>query len=172
VPKRATHPSGLHTAKERARALRWLAGLAESDRERILTDAFAACAAAASPGEASLSAPPTPYVALLGAIRHFGFDTIRRRGFRAARSEQFADFQRVRESRARNLREERPSPLRDKLLHRWALVRELHVQGLGFRLIARYFSKQLRIQVSPSYLRKIWSELESAQGRMELRTRI
>ena len=151
MPKVATHPSGLHTAKERARALRWLAGLAESDRERILADAFAACATAT---------PPTPYVALLGAIRRFGFGTIRRRGYRAAGPEQFADFQSVRESRARNLRNERPSPLRDKVLHRWALVRELHGQGFGFRLIARYFSKQLRVQVSPSYLRKMWRELE------------
>ncbi len=151
MSKLAIHPSGLNTAKERARALRWLAGLAESDRERILFDAFTACATAT---------PPTPYVALLIAIRRFGFDTIRRRGFRAAAPEQFEDFQRVRESRARNIREERPSPLRDKVLHRWALVRELHGQGLGFRLIARYFSKQLRVQVSPSYLRKMWRELE------------
>jgi hypothetical protein len=151
VPKLVTHPSGLHTHKERARALRWLAGLAENDRERILTDAFAACASAS---------PPTPYVALLCAIRDFGFDTIRRRGYRAAGPEQFADFQRARESRARNLREERPSPKRDKVLQRWALVRELHGQGLGFRLIARYFSKQLRVQVSPTYLRKMWRELE------------
>lgn len=151
MPKLVTHPSGLHTPKERARALCWLAGLAESDRERILVDAFAACASAS---------PPTPYIALLGAIRDFGFDTIRRRGFRTAGPEQFADFQRVRESRARNLREERPSPLRDKVLLRWALVRELHGQGLGFRLIARYFSKQLRISVSASYLRKMWQELD------------
>jgi len=150
------HPSGLNTANERARALRWLAGLAEADRERILADAFAACSTA--------SPPPTPYVALLGAIRRFGFDTIRRRGYRAAGPEQFEDFQRVRESRARNLREERPSPLRDKVLHRWALVRELHGQGLGFRLIARYFSKQLRVQVSPSYLRRLWGELEPGDG--------
>jgi len=151
VPKLTTHPSGLHTAKERARALRWLAGLAEADREHILADAFAACVTAT---------PPTPYVALLGAIRRFGFDTVRRRGFRTAGPEQFADFQRVRESRARNLREERPPPLRDKVLLRWALVRELHGQGLGFRLIARYFSKQLRISVSASYLRKMWQELD------------
>lgn len=151
MPKLAIHPSGLNTAKERARALRWLAGLAEADRERILVDAFAACASAS---------PPTPYIALLGAIRCFGFDTIRRRGFRAAGPEQFEDFQRVRKSRSRNLREERPSPLRDKVFHRWALVRELHGQGLGFRLIARYFSKQLRVQVSPSYLRRLWGELE------------
>ena len=151
MPKLATHPSGLNTANERVRALRWLAGLAEKDRERILADAFAACATAT---------PPTPYVALLGAIRRFGFDTIRRRGYRAAGPEQFADFQRVRESRARNLRNERPSPLRNKVLHKWALVRELHGQGLGFRLIARYFSKQLRISVSASYLRKLWGELE------------
>lgn len=151
MPKLTTHPSGLHTAKERARALRWLAGLAESDRRRILFDAFAACATAT---------PPTPYVALLGAIRRFGFDTVRRRGFRTAGPEQFVDFQRVRESRVQNLRNERPSPLRDKVLHRWALVRELHGQGLGFRLIARYFSKQLRISVSASYLRKMWRELE------------
>ena len=151
MPKLATHPSGLHSAKERSRALRWLSGLAENDRERILADAFAACASAS---------PPTPYVALLGAICDFGFDTIRRRGYRAAGRDQFEDFQRVRESRARNLREERPSPLRDQVLHRWALVRELHEQGLGFRLIARYFSKQLRVQVSPSYLRKLWGELE------------
>lgn len=151
MAKLAAHPSGLHTAKERKRALRWLAGLAEADRERILADAFAACTSAS---------PPTPYVALLSAIRHFGFDTIRQRGFRVAGPEQFEDFQRVRESRARNLREERPSPLRDKVLKRWALVRELHGQGLGFRLIARYFSKQLRISVSASYLRKLWGELE------------
>ena len=155
MPKLAIHPSGLNTAKERARALRWLAGLAEADREHILADAFAACASAS---------PPTPYIALLGAIRRFGFDTVRRRGFRAAGPEQFEDFQRVRESRARNLREERPSPLRDKVLHRWALVRELHGQGLGFRLIARYFSKQLRVQVSPSYLRRLWGELEPGDG--------
>ena len=155
MPKLATHPSGLHTAAERARALRWLAGLAESERERILADAFAACAS---------TSPPTPYVALLIAIRRFGFDTIRRRGFRVATPEQFEDFQRVRESRARNIREERPSPLRDKVLHRWALVRELHGQGLGFRLIARYFSKQLRVQVSPSYLRRLWGELEPGDG--------
>ncbi|MBU1039473.1 MAG: hypothetical protein KKF77_00040 [Proteobacteria bacterium] len=111
-----------------------------------------------------MASPPTPYVALLIAIRRFGFDTIRRRGFRADGPEQFVDFQRVRESRARNLREERPSPLRDKVLPRWALVRELHAQGLGFRLIARYFSKQLRIQVSPSYLRKMWRELGGENG--------
>ena len=151
MPKLVTHPSGLHTPKERARALRWLAGLAESERERILADAFAACASAT---------PPTPYVALLGAIRRFGFDTVRRRGFRTAGPEQFEDFQRVRESRVQNLRNERPSPLRDKVLSRWALVRELHGQGLGFRLIARYFSKQLRISVSASYLRKMWQELD------------
>ena len=151
MPKLTTHPSGLHTAKERARALRWLAGLAESDRERILAEVVSACAT---------STPPTPYVALLGAIRRFGFDTVRRRGFRTAGPEQFEDFQRMRESRARNLREERPSPKRDKMLQRWALVRELHGQGLGFRLIARYFSKQLRVQVSPSYLRKMWREVE------------
>ena len=151
MPKLAIHPSGLNTAKERARALRWLAGLAEADREHILADAFAACVTAT---------PPTPYVALLGAIRRFGFDTVRRRGFRTAGPEQFVDFQRVRESRVQNLRNERPSPLRDKVLHRWALVRELHGQGLGFRLIARYFSKQLRISVSASYLRKMWRELE------------
>ena len=152
MPKLAIHPSGLNTAKERARALRWLAGLAESDRERILAEAFAVCASAIT---------PTPYVALLGVIRRSGFDTIRRRGFRVARPEQFADFQRARESRARNLREERPSPIRGKVLLRWALVRELHGNGLGFRLIARYFSKQLRISVSASYLRKMWQELES-----------
>ncbi len=151
MPKLATHPSGLHTAKERARALRWFVGVAEKDRERILAEVVSACATAS---------PPTPYVALLIAIRRFGFDTVRRRGFRATGLEQFEDFQRARESRARNLREERPSPLRDKVLHRWALVRELHGQGLGFRFIARYFSKQLRVQVSPSYLRKMWSELE------------
>ena len=152
MPKLAIHPSGLNTAKERARALRWLAGLAEADRERVLAEAFAVCASAT---------PPTPYVALLGAIRRFGFDTVRRRGFRAAGQEQFEDFQRVRESRARNLREERPSPKRDNVLSRWALVRELHGNGLGFRLIARYFSKQLRISVSASYLRKMWQELKS-----------
>ena len=151
MPKLVTHPSGLHTPKERARALHWFAGLAENDRERILVDVVSACASAT---------PPTPYVALLGAIRDFGFDTVRRRGFRTAGPEQFVDFQRVRESRVQNLRNERPSPLRDKVLHRWALVRELHGQGLGFRLIARYFSKQLRISVSASYLRKMWRELE------------
>jgi len=155
VPKLVTHPSGLHTPKERARALHWFAGLAENDRERILVDVVSACASAT---------PPTPYVALLGAICGFGFDTIRRRGFRAAGQEQFEDFQRVRESRARNLRNERPSPLRDKVLSRWALVRELHGQGLGFRLIARYFSKQLRISVSPSYLRKMWREVGGENG--------
>ena len=164
MPKLAIHPSGLHTAKERARALRWLAGLAESDRERILAEAFAACAMLSPPGKAGLAVLPTPYVALLGAIRRFGFDTIRRRGFRAAGPEQFDDFQRVRESCARNLREERPSPLRYKLLSRWGLVRELHGQGLGFRLIARYFSKQLRISVSASYLRKLWGELETGDN--------
>lgn len=158
MPKLATHLSGLHSAKERSRALRWLSGLAENDRERILAEAFAACVSADS---------PTPHVALLIAIRRFGFDTIRRRGFRAAGPEQFADFQRVRESRARNLREERPSPLRDKVLHKWALVCELHGQGLGFRLIARYFSKQLRIQVSPSYLRKMWRELEQGDEKSQ-----
>lgn len=162
MPKRSTHPSGLHTAKERARALRWLGGLAESDRERVLADAFAKCTTGPAPDGATPTVLPTPYVALLGAIRRFGYDTIRQRGFRVAGLEQFADFQRVRESRAWNLREERPSPLHDKVLQRWALVRELHGQGLGFRLIARYFSRQLRIQVSPSYLRKIWTELESA----------
>ena len=46
MPKLAIHPSGLNTAKERARALRWLAGLAEVDRERILADAFSTCATA------------------------------------------------------------------------------------------------------------------------------
>ncbi|MDP3426068.1 MAG: hypothetical protein Q8S17_01645 [Humidesulfovibrio sp.] len=166
MAKLAAHPSGLHTAKERERALSWLAGLAEVDRERILADAFAACDATTSQSEPAAAAP-TPYVALLSAIRHFGFDTLRRRGYRAAGPEQFADFERVRESRAKNLVRERPSPLREKVLLRWAMVKELHSLGLGFRLIARYFSQQLRIPVSPSCLRKMWQAFgqDGADGR-------
>jgi len=162
----AAHPSGLHTAKERERALRWLAGLAEADRARILANAVQANAAASTwlPG---VGADDIPYIALLLEIRRFGFDAIRRRGYRAAGPEQFAAFERVRESRAKNLVRERPSPLREKVLLRWAMVKELHSQGLGFRLISRYFSQQLRIPVSPSYLRKMWLAFgqDGADGR-------
>lgn len=166
MAKLAAHPSGLHTAKERERALRWLAGLAEADRARILASAAQAITAASIrlPG---VDADNIPYISLLLEIRRFGFDAIRRRGYRAAGPEQFADFQRVRESRAKNLVRERPSPLREKVLLRWAMVKELHGQGLGFRLIARYFSQQLRIPVSPSYLRKLWQAFgqDGADGR-------
>jgi len=146
--------------------LRWLAGLAEADRARILANSAQACAAASTrlPG---VGVDDIPYISLLLEIRRFGFDAIRRRGYRAAGPEQFEDFQRVRESRAKNLVRERPSPLREKVLLRWAMVKELHSQGLGFRLIARYFSQQLRIPVSPSYLRNMWQAFgqDGADGR-------
>ena len=102
MAKLAAHPSGLHTAKERDRALRWLAGLAEADRARILASAAQASAAASTrlPG---VGADDIPYISLLLEIRRFGFDAIRRRGYRAAGPEQFAAFERVRESRAKNL---------------------------------------------------------------------
>ncbi len=83
MAKLAAHPSGLHTAKERERALRWLAGLAEADRARILASAAQAITAASIrlPG---VDADNIPYISLLLEIRRFGFDAIRRRGYHAA----------------------------------------------------------------------------------------
>jgi len=46
------------------------------------------------------------------------------------------------------------------VLAHWGEINELKAAGMGFRPIAEYLLKSRKLKVSPSYLMKLWHEVE------------
>jgi hypothetical protein len=110
--------------------------------------------------------------AFLVVGREEGWDTREARRYRVAAEKQFHDFDEMLENRASAIKNRRRPPIkRRKVMAYWGVVVTLKQKGNGFRVIAEYLAKTHRLRVSPSYLNRLWKELEDtslAPGRGDL----
>ena len=149
------------TPLERARPVRWFASRPASEQvsmisegeRRVLPNLQKANPEYASDGVLC-------YSAFLLAIRGGGYDLVRKRGGRAMRGNEFEKLEAMRKGVMENLRSRKKSPLRHLLLSYWGEIKSLKQDGAGFLMISRYLARMHNVKVSPSYLAKIWPEVE------------
>ena len=83
-------------------------------------------------------------------------------GYRVAEKEQYDDFSHLRKASAAGLIQKGRTPvLRKKILAYWGEVKELKADGMGFRPIAHYLNQNRKIKTSPTYLAKLWKDVEA-----------
>ncbi len=148
------------TAKERKRLLAWVASLSEVK----IIDIFQV--GVKKSFQLHKERPDLPgrvnkYCAFVLAARRSGWDTIKGKGYRVAQKEQYEDFTNLRQAKVASLLKRGRTPvLKHKVLAYWGEIRELKTAGTGFRPIAEYLLKSRKLKVSPSYLMKLWHEVE------------
>jgi hypothetical protein len=148
------------TLTERNRLFSWIASLPEGQRVSIFQTGFK------KTFQLQKERPDLPrrfnrYCAFVLAARRSGWDTIKGKGYRVARQEQYDDFTHMRQAKVAGLLKRGRTPkLKHKVLAYWGEIRELKIAGTGFRPIAKYLLKARKLKVSPSYLMKIWHEVE------------
>jgi len=76
------------------------------------------------------------------------------------RDSEFEKLEAMRKGVMENLRSRKKSPRRHLLLSYWGEIKSLKQDGTGFLLISRYLMRAHHLKVSPSYLAKIWKQLE------------
>jgi hypothetical protein len=149
------------TPLERTRAVRWFASRPTPEQTSIISEGEQTVLPnlqKANPEYVEDSA--LRYAAFLLAIRHGGYDLARKRGGRAMRDSAFEKLEAMRKGVMENLRSRKKSPLRFCLLSYWGEIKSLKQDGSGFLLISRYLARMHNIKVSPSYLAKLWLEVE------------
>ena len=148
------------TAQERKRLFSWIASL--PDRQRV--DIFQSGVKKSSQLHKSrpdLSGRVNKYCAFILAARKAGWDTLKGKGYRIAQQEQYEDFTHLRQAKTADLLGRGRTPvLKRKVLAHWGEINELKAAGMGFRPIAEYLLKSRKLKVSPSYLMKLWHEVE------------
>lgn len=93
---------------------------------------------------------------LVLAVSEFKANAMRSRRRTASPAELAA----IDELRIDHLKRRNPkSPCRDFLIRHAALLRKLRQDGLSWRLMSQYFKLYHRKDISPSYLRQLFSEL-------------
>ena len=60
-------------------------------------------------------------------------------------------------------KKERYKEKREKLLNLWSKVQELKGEGFSFRAISDYLLGHHRFEVSHTYIRNLWKELENGE---------
>lgn len=101
------------------------------------------------------------YCAFVIAVRRGGWDTVNGKGYRMANQKQYDDFTHLRRASAANLICKGRTPvLRRKVLAYWGEVKELKMDGMGFRVIASYLQSKRKLKVSATYLCRLWNEVE------------
>lgn len=157
---KTTLATGL-TPSEMAKGVRWLASRPLEEQAIVLQYSFETHLPRLLAEAPANHSHGSHYVALILAIREAGFDLIRKRGYRIASKKEFEKYDALRQGTMQSLRAKRQAPLRMKTLSLWGEVRRLKQEGNGFLLISRYLSRAHAMKVSPSYLAKLWSEVES-----------
>lgn len=148
------------TAVERSRLFSWIASLPERQRVAIFQTGVK------KSFQLHKDRPDLPgrinkYCAFVLAARQSGWDTIKGKGYRIAQKEQYGDFTQLRQAKAAELLKRGRTPvLKRKVLAYWGEIKELKNTGSGFRPIAAYLLKSRKLKVSPSYLIKLWHEVE------------
>ena len=148
------------TDRERKKVLSWVASLPEGKIIEIFQDGVK------KSYQIREERPTIPgrigkYCAFILAARKAGWDTLQGKGYRVAAQEQYDDFSKLRKASAATLINKGRTPvLRKKILAYWGEVKELKVEGMGFRPIAGYLSSKRKLKVSATYLSRLWKELE------------
>ena len=148
------------TLTERNRLFSWIASLPEEQRVAIFQTGYK------KTFQLQKERPDLPgrlsrYCAFVLAARRSGWDTIKGKGYRVVQKEQYEDFTHLRQAKvAELLKRGRTPTLKHKVLAYWGEIRELKIAGTGFRPIAEYLLKARKLKVSPSYLMKLWHEVE------------
>lgn len=105
------------------------------------------------------------YCAFILAARQTGWDTHKGKGYRVAGKEQYDNFSHLRRAKAAELLKRGRTPvLRRKILAYWGEVKELKAEGMGFRPIADYLTRTRKVKTSPSYLVRLWHEIEGGSS--------
>ena len=98
---------------------------------------------------------------LILAAREYGWDTLKGKGYRVAEDDQFKDWEKIRKMRVQELRSNNNSLTKRKVLGYWGEIKSLkNEMWPDSRIIARYLQQHRKISVSPSYIHKIWNEME------------
>jgi hypothetical protein len=148
------------TDRERKKVLSWVASLPEETTVDIF-QAGVKKAYQLKEERPDLAGRITKYCAFILAARKSGWDTLQGKGYRVAGKEHYEDFSHLRKAKAAELLQRGRTPvLRRKILAYWGEVKELRIEGLGFRPIADYLRKNRKVKTSASYLGKLWKEVE------------
>lgn len=154
--------SGL-TPKEQKRASQWFARRSGEEQASIIVTSTQKILPQLKRQEPMRTEDGFMYLAALQlSIRQSGFDVTRKRGYRVAGTKEFNQFDELRDGILHSVKSKRKAPLRKELFAYWGDVRTLKLKGTGFLLISRYLLKAHKIKVSPSYLNKLWNEVEGA----------
>ncbi len=158
-----TQITGL-TGKERKRLLSWVISLPEPQ----IVDVFqfgVKTAYQIKENRADIPGKICKYSAFIVAARKRGWDTENGKGYRVAETEQYENFDHLRKSRAAELIRKGRTPIkRKKILAHWGEIKQLRHEGLGFRTIAMYLSKNRKLEVSASYLAELYKKVEVEHG--------
>jgi hypothetical protein len=146
--------------RERKRVFTWAAALPEEQLIKIFQDGVKR-AYQIKNEHPEIPGKVTKYSAFILSARNAGWDTLQGKAYRVADKKQFSDFTELRKAKAAAVIRQGRSPiLRKKILAYWGEVKEFKKEGLGFRPISVYLLKNRKIKASPSYLAKLWKEVE------------
>jgi len=148
------------TGQERKRLFSWIASLPDRQRGDIFQSGVKK-SSQLHKSRPDLSGRVNKYCAFILAARKAGWDTLKGKGYRIAQQEQYEDFTHLRQAKTADLLGRGRTPvLKRKVLAHWGEINELKAAGMGFRPIAEYLLKSRKLKVSPSYLMKLWHEVE------------
>jgi hypothetical protein len=146
--------------KERKRVWSWVGSLPEEQLVAVFQDGVKKAYQLKSE-HPEVQGRIIKYSAFILAARSAGWDSLKGKGYRIAEKKQFTDFSEIRKAKAASIiRKGRNPILRKKLLAYWGEVRQLKLEGIGFRPISDYLLKNRKIKASASYLAKLWQEVE------------
>ena len=149
------------TPSERARAVRWFASRSTPEQLSMISEGEQTVLPNLKKANPEYAEDCVlRYAAFLLAIRCGGYDLARKRGGRVMRDSEFEKLEAMRKGVMENLRSRKKSPLRHALLSYWGEIKSLKRDGSGFLLISRYLARMHNIKTSPSYLAKLWREVE------------
>jgi hypothetical protein len=154
------------TAQERKRLFSWIASLPEKQRVDIFQIGVKK-SFQLHKSRPDLSGRVNKYCAFILAARKAGWDTLMGKGYRIAQQEHYEEFTHLRQAKTAELLGRGRTPvLKRKVLAHWGEINELKAAGTGFRPIAEYLLKSRKLKVSPSYLMKLWHEVENENVRI------
>lgn len=151
--------TGGMNANQRASIRHWLASLPEDEYLTIHQKALKRFYQLKQ-GHENVPGRILYYCGIVLSAREHGWDTLKGKGYRVAGSTQYDDWSRMRIIKIDNLRRNRLSPTKNKVLAYWGEVIELKKGGMGFRMIANYLKKYRRVAVSPAYIHVLWKKIE------------
>lgn len=149
------------TANERKKVFSWAASLSEDQLIEIFQDGVKK-SFQLKEERPDLPGKVSKYGSFIIAARKAGWDTVKGKGFRVAGEKQYEDFSHLRKAKVASLIQRGRTPvLRRKILAFWGEVKQLKIDGVGFRPIAEYLTRTRKVKTSATYLARLWKEIES-----------